>query len=385
MSTTPKRVKPSQLENITPLTREPGKAVVQEAPPKEHENKLLPYLRSGEEIEHIPPTRWLLRGKVVQGGLTAIYSEPGLGKSFVAIDMGIAAVLGETWWGEQFPANSRVLYVAAERHREVADRVKAACVKRGVNIKQLANFTIVAAPRPAQVTADLLDLIEVTQKLEPTLIIFDTFARMTLDSDENSTKDMGRLVENFLQVVNAAGEQCSGVIVHHAGKDKSKGMRGNTALLGALDAVLKLEKSGRYLRLSVEKINAAETPLPARFEIVGQDMPDLDEPGATRSVGVLVSVGFGDVANQTEANLFKIMTAWAEEGATIKKWRAEYNNEHKAPGKDAKGVSEQTIRRALKTMATRKEVEICGKNGNADLYKVTAEALAAWLENNPNE
>lgn len=83
MSDTPKRVKPSEVDNITPI-RESGKAVLQEVQ-QEHRNKFLDFVHTGADIEKIPPTRWQLKGKLVRGGLSALYSEPGLGKSFVAV------------------------------------------------------------------------------------------------------------------------------------------------------------------------------------------------------------------------------------------------------------------------------------------------------------
>ena len=382
MSNTPKRIKPSEVANITPI-RESGKAVVQEVL-KVHRNKFLDFMHTGEEIENIPPTRWQLKGKLVRGGLSALYSEPGLGKSFVAIDMSMAAVLGEQWWGEHFSENCKVLYIAAERHAEVADRIRAASKKRGISMKQLKNFTLIASPRPPHVANDLVDLIEIAQKIKPDLIIFDTFARMTLDSDENSTKDMGRIVEDFLQVISAAGQQCSGLIVHHAGKDKTRGMRGNTALLGAVDAVLKLEKQGTALMLSVEKINAAETPLPAYFEIESIDMPDSEEPGATRSVGVLVSKDFAQVAGGVEGDLIALICEIYPEGASLAKIRAAFNSEHKPPGKDAKGFSDATIRRGLNKLISKGSAL---KDGEASktIYLPTAKALAAYKEAHPND
>ena len=380
MSDTPKRVKPSEVANITPI-RESGKAVLQEVP-KEHRNKFLDFMHTGADIEKIPPTRWQLKGKLVRGGLSALYSEPGLGKSFVAIDMSMAAVLGEQWWGEHFSENCKVLYIAAERHAEVADRVRAACKKRGISTRQLENFTLIASPRPPHVANDLVDLIEIAQKIKPDLIIFDTFARMTLDSDENSTKDMGRIVEDFLQVIHAAGEQCSGLIVHHAGKDKSKGMRGNTALLGAVDAVLKLEKQGEALMLSVEKINAAETPQPAYFAIESIDMPDTENLGEVRSVGVLISRDFAQVATGIEGDLLNLCCEIYPEGASLRTIRAAFNSEHKAPGKDAKSFSEATIRRGLNKLISRASMLKVGE-ASKTTYMPTAKALAAYKEAHP--
>lgn len=379
MSDTPKRVKPSEVANITPI-RESGKALVQ-AIPKEHRNELLDYLHTGADIEKIPPTKWQLKGKLVRGGLSALYSEPGLGKSFVAIDMSMAAVLGEQWWGEHFAENCKVLYIAAERHAEVADRVRAACKKRGISTRQLENFTLLASPRPPQVAGDLLDMQEVAAKIKPDLVIFDTFARMTLGNDENSTKDMSVIIEDFLQVIREAGEQCSGLIVHHAGKDKSKGMRGNTALLGAVDAVLKLEKQGEALMLSVEKINAAETPQPAYFAIESIDMPDTENLGEVRSVGVLVSRDFAQIATGIEGDLLNLCCELYAEGASLAKIRAAFNSEHKPPGKDAKGFSEAKIRRALNKLISRQSMLKVGE-ASKTTYMPTAKALAAYKEAN---
>ena len=381
MSDKPKRVKPSEAATITPI-RESGKAIVQEAP-QEARNKFLDFMHTGAEIEKIPPTRWQLKGKLVRGGLSALYSEPGLGKSFVAIDMSMAAVLGEQWWGEYFAENCKVLYIAAERHAEVADRIRAACKKRSISTKQLENFTLIASPRPPHVANDLIDLIEIAAKVKPDLIIFDTFARMTLDTDENSTKDMGRIVEDFLQVIRAAGEQCSGLIVHHAGKDKTRGMRGNTALLGAVDAVLKLEKQGDALMLSVEKLNAAETPLPAYFSIESIDMPDTENLGELRAVGVLVSRDYSQVATGIERDLLNLCCELYPEGASLAKIRAGFNSEHKPPGKDAQGFSDAKIRRGLNQLIKQGSML---KEGEArkTFYLPTAKALANYKEANPS-
>lgn len=380
MSNTPKRVKPSEVANITPI-REQGKAVVQEVL-KESRNKFLDFMHTGADIEKIPPTRWQLKGKLVRGGLSALYSEPGLGKSFVAIDMSMAAVLGEQWWGEHFSENCKVLYIAAERHAEVADRVRAACKKRSISTRQLENFTLIASPRPPHVTNDLVDIIEIAQKIKPDLIIFDTFARMTLDSDENSTKDMGVIVENFLKVIHAAGAQCSGLIVHHAGKDKSKGMRGNTALLGAVDAVLKLEKKGDALMLSVDKINAAETPLPAYFAIESIEMPDTENLGEVRSVGVLVSRDYSQVVNGIEGDLLSLCCELYNEGASVAELCAAYNAEHKPLGKDAAKTEKHTIRRALTRLIEQGSMLKDGK-ASKTIYLPTAKALASYKEAKP--
>ena len=376
MSDTPKRVKPSEAASITPIKREAGKAIVQPAEVPTKEN-IFEHLYAGEEIKNLPPTEWILQGRLVKKGLTALYALPGGGKSFVAIDMGLAACLGENWWGENFPANCKVLYIAAERYSEVRDRLEAACKKRGIKIP--SNFKLYARPKPLQIVANYLDLIEIAETVRPDIIIFDTFAKMTLGVEENSAKEIGPIAENFSQVVFAAGPQCGGLMVHHAGKNELAGLRGSTALLGALDGVWKLDKQeGGGLMLSVEKLNAAEAPLPAYFRIEGVDMPDPQKPGELRSVGVLTSQGYAQVADGVEGKVLALLCDGYEvEGASRSQLTAEYNHTYKPKASEAEKTSDRTINRALLKLMARNSIEKLG-NGNRQRYKPTAKTLEEY-------
>ena len=382
MSDTPKRVKPSEAASITPIKREAGKAIVQPAEVPTKEN-IFEHLYAGEEIKNLPPTEWILQGRLVKKGLTALYALPGGGKSFVAIDMGLAACLGENWWGENFPANCKVLYIAAERYSEVRDRLEAACKKRGIKIP--SNFKLYARPKPLQIVANYLDLIEIAETVRPDIIIFDTFAKMTLGVEENSAKEIGPIAENFSQVVFAAGPQCGGLMVHHAGKNELAGLRGSTALLGALDGVWKLDKQeGGGLMLSVEKLNAAEAPLPAYFRIEGVDMPDPQKPGELRSVGVLTSQGYAQVADGVEGKVLALLCDGYEvEGASRSQLTAEYNHTYKPKASEAEKTSDRTINRALLKLMARNSIEKLG-NGNRQRYKPTAKALEEYRASQAN-
>ena len=380
MSDKQKRVKPSDAANITPINREVGKAIPLTVEVVERED-FFSHLYKGEAIRTLPPTEWLLKGRIVKRGLLSIYSAPGVGKSFVCIDMGLAACLGESWWGEYFPTNCKVLYIAAERYSEVRDRLEAACKKRGVSIPD--NFYLYARPRPLQIGESQLILEELAALVQPDLIIFDTFAKMTIGKKENETSESGPIVENFARIVEAAGPQCGGLIVHHSGKDETKGLRGSSALLGALDGVMKLEKQeGGGLTLSIEKLNAAEAPLPAYFRIEGIDMPDPQEPGEFRSVGVLVSQQYAQVADGIEGKLLALLCdGFEKDGASAALLLTEYNKAYKPNASDAEKTSRRTINRALNKLISRRSIETFGV-GSRVTYKATAKTLAEYLEQN---
>ena len=52
-----------------------------------------------DELENMPPPTWLVHEMVVDDGLTVIYGDPGAGKSFVSLDMGLRVAHGMDWHG----------------------------------------------------------------------------------------------------------------------------------------------------------------------------------------------------------------------------------------------------------------------------------------------
>ncbi|SGO71621.1 HTH domain [Mycobacterium tuberculosis] len=83
------------------------------------------------------------------------------------------------------------------------------------------------------------------------LYIVDTM-RQSMDGSDSSDQD----VQNFLDGVARIQQefQCAVLVVHHMGKDKSKGMRGSTALEGAADSVIYADKvSEEFLALNNQK------------------------------------------------------------------------------------------------------------------------------------
>ena len=373
MSDKAKRIKPSQASNILPM-REQGKAVVQPANPQKYEEDYHEYIYSGETIKNIPPTEWLLRGRLVKRGLAALYAPAGVGKSFVAVEAALCAALGEQFWHEYFPKNCRVLYFASERVDVIADRVKASCKRRGVAIP--ANLFIVGRTRPLQAKDQFEIIKDICAEYKPDFIIFDTFAKMTLGINENDSAEAGLIVEHFATFVEAAGTQAGGLLIHHAGKDNTKGLRGSTALIGALDAVWKLEKKEKGLTLSIEKLNAGDTPLPANFKIVNESMPDPEDEQLTRQVGVLVSAEFAEVAQGIEAKLLELLCDGFEEGASKTKLHREYNRAWPTEG-DAVGQSERTIGRALNKLVSWRSIDMLGKAAKT-IYKATPETIAKY-------
>jgi len=85
------------------------------------------------------------------------------------------------------------------------------------------------------------------------VVIVDTWAQVTPGANENAGEDMGRALAHCKGIHRATGAVV--VLVHHSGKDASKGARGWSGLRAAADAELEVTRvgAGRMLRTSKQK------------------------------------------------------------------------------------------------------------------------------------
>ncbi|WP_287916640.1 AAA family ATPase [Comamonas sp.] len=222
-----------------------------------------------EDVESLPPPRWLIPGMLTEGSLAAIYGAPESGKSFLAVDISMAIAGGVDWHGRKVE-HGGVLYIAAEGAPGLGKRFRAwkadKCAQgRRFDLHLMRDDLNLAAEKDggvrtfAQAMADELGSLR--------LVVIDTLNQTAAGADENSAKDMGRYIASMKRLRDATGAAV--VVVHHSGKDLSKGMRGSTALLGAMDTTIEVERAtdGRSLVATVKKQKDAERDPPMRFNL----------------------------------------------------------------------------------------------------------------------
>ncbi len=196
------------------------------------------------EIMNRPPPRWLIARHLPLIGMGFLYSEPGVGKSFLALDMALHIAYGrDNWHGDHIDAgpDTAVLYLAAEGSYGFRNRIKGWLKGRGRAgetgdrfklIEQTVNFM-----EPADVDRLERTVLSVVG-LRPCLIVVDTVSRAMPGADENLQKEMTLFVRACDRLRDRFG--CVVLGVHHAGK--SGDMRGSTVLLGAGDFVFRLAR-----------------------------------------------------------------------------------------------------------------------------------------------
>jgi hypothetical protein len=97
-------------------------------------------------------------------------------------------------------------------------------------------------------------------------------------ADENSGSDMGRLLANAEDIKTKAGATV--LLIHHAGKDTSKGARGHSSFRAALDTEITVEGATNPRTVSVTKQRDLAPLQPFAFNLapVTVGMNTLGEP-----------------------------------------------------------------------------------------------------------
>ena len=188
------------------------------------------------EIMALKPLAWLIKGIFPATGLASMYGPTGSGKSFLGFDCGAAVAEGVLWFG--FKTNAcPVVYAALEGEAGYRLRVEA---WEKQNRRDLpANLFLILQPFKLTAPQDITDLAAVVP--QGGAIFVDTFNRAAPTSDENSSKDMGEILEGAKRLQEMTGGLV--VLIAHTGKDVSKGVRGHSSLFAALDAGIEVERN----------------------------------------------------------------------------------------------------------------------------------------------
>lgn len=226
-----------------------------------------------DEVMNRPPPTWLIDRHIPDKSVGFLYSEPGVGKSFLALDMALTVAHGlDQWHGDpvKHSAEAAVVYIASEGSFDMGNRLKAwhkakqnsGYAQRFYLIEQTINFM------NADDVARLLRTLASVSPAKPVLVVVDTVSRALPGADENLQKDMTLFVRACDAVRDAYS--CAVLGIHHAGK--SGDMRGSTVLLGAGDFVFRLarKKGATIGTLTCEKQKAAPDGWdePYRFDVV---------------------------------------------------------------------------------------------------------------------
>jgi hypothetical protein len=216
-----------------------------------------------------PSPQWWIQGLLPDADLVVMFGASGSGKSFVALDMCGAVARGLAWRGRR-TRKGRILIIAAEGGGGYGNRIKAYCQHHSIDADKLDIGLIIAAPNFLQ-KSDITEVIKaISEARGVDLIIVDTFAQVTPGANENSGEDVGLALANTKALREAAQETV--LLVHHSGKDATKGARGWSGLKAAADAEIEVVQNGAARCAHVTKMKESEDGLEFHFELEKIDL-----------------------------------------------------------------------------------------------------------------
>ena len=225
-------------------------------------------LLGGNELRNLPPLAWRVHGVLPAVGLAALYGPSASGKSFLAFDMAAAIAEGQHWFDCRVEP-APVVYAALEGEAGLKLRALAWEASRGRTLPD--GLHMMLQPFKLTETQDVIDLAAV---VPPGAVVFvDTLNRAAPTADENSSRDMGEILEAAKRLQAVAG--CLVVLIHHTGKDSTRGLRGHSSLFAAMDAAIEVSRDGDRREWKVAKSKDGQDgerhPFKLAVEVLGTE------------------------------------------------------------------------------------------------------------------
>jgi hypothetical protein len=328
--------------------------VLMDAPTVAEAGHRFQVMHASEFSQGVAPT-WVIKDVLPQAELVVIYGASGSGKSFLALDMAAAIARGIPWRGKK-TRQGRVAYIAAEGGGGFRKRLTAYGQHNQFDLADMDLGVIHAAPNMMQIQ----DAVDVAKAVKAwggaDVIIVDTFAQVMPGGNENAGDDVGKALTHCKRIHESTGAMI--VLIHHAGKDASKGARGWSGLRAAADAELEVarEAAGRTLRLTKSK--DGEDGMVWGFDLevvkVGVD-EDLDP--ITSCVVIEAAVPVGGIASRKLGPVETVVNAVIQEyaiaqtsGIEVGPVIAEAVKRMDAPADGKRDSRKQRVRRALEAL-----------------------------------
>lgn len=331
---------------------------------------------SAGQLKAQEPPDWLIKDVLPQGDLLMLFGPSGSGKSFVAIDMAAHIATGRSWRGKRVK-KGKVVIIAAEGAGGYGKRMVAWSNYNEVNIDEL-EVSVVLVPPNFMESEDIAELVATIRILgDVSLIIVDTLAQVTPGANENSSEDMGLTASNCRVLGRATSATV--LLVHHSGKDLTRGARGWSGMRAAVDAELEVfyEEGAPTRMIKVTKQKDGESGLKFGFRLEQMTL-GFDRYGDDITSCVAVEADAPAKAEETptrlkrmgriETHLLEMMSFFPDVSAVpMEKFILKAVEALPEPQEGARDTRRQNVTRALRLLSKRPDAAL-RLEGNAVIF-----------------
>ena len=256
----------------------PTQAFNQSSKADENRSRKAPPLKiiHWSKLHELPKRRYLIKGILDEGASSVVYGASNSGKTFFALDIACHIALGWQWRNNKIKQGS-VIYIAGEGGLGISERLEAF---RKHHELENRYGDIHVVPQALILTGEndypesFINLVKDIPNKK--LIIIDTLARSMGNGDENFAGDVGQFVQNCDKI--RLQTKAHVMVIHHTGKDESKGARGSSALKAAIDTEIQITQEDGIIKGEVKKQRDGKTGYEMHFELREYEV-DKDEDG----------------------------------------------------------------------------------------------------------
>lgn len=227
----------------------------------------------------VPPIDWLITGILPKGSVALLVAYGASLKSWLALDLVDSVGAGRQWLGRFDVRKGTALLIDYEAGQyEVRRRLQA--IARGRDhVGPVEGVECVTMPPTFLADPAFARIVEELARTR-TIIIIDTLAAGSPGADENDARFAAPL--NTLKAI-AERTGCTFLVLHHTrkqreGEDERETTRGTSAIFNALDAELKIFRSGEDFLVKMTKARNAKAaePFGVRVRDVAEDAVRVD-------------------------------------------------------------------------------------------------------------
>lgn len=229
------------------------------------------------EFSQGKPASWIVKGVLPRADVIVVFGESGSGKSFWVLDIAGCVVRGLPWRDRRVK-KGKAVYVCAEGASGFRNRLRAYADNNNIDLSDFDIGVIPDAPNLLQVS-DVKALIHAIKAFgEVSLVIIDTLAQVVPGANENTGEDMGKALSHCKQIRKHTGGTV--LLVHHSGKDSSKGARGWSGVRAAADAeieIVRIDGTNRAALITKQKDGVDGGEFGFKLQIVPVGIDDDDD------------------------------------------------------------------------------------------------------------
>lgn len=211
-------------------------------------------LTAAHFIEPQPPIDWTVEGLISAGSVNVFFGEAGCGKTWALLDLAVCVADGAPWLGMATKQGTVLIIDEESGQRRLSRRMGEVMRGHGANDKTPILATSLAAFDMGNPN-DIGEVYNLIISTGARLVIIDALADIMPNRDENAVKDTAPI---FLSLRKIAEEtQAAIIVIHHS--NKTGGYRGSSAIKGAIDLLLSVEKKNDSNNMTFKTEKARDT------------------------------------------------------------------------------------------------------------------------------